>query len=353
MIDLDRPPISWRLSDLDEPDKDAPTILSTFSSGGGSSMGYKLAGGRMVGAVDIDPQTMDSYRLNLDTPNTIVAGVGDVLKRQDLLEGWQGIDILDGSPPCTTFSMAGSREKNWGKEKHFREGQSRQILDQLFFDYLDLVDALRPKAFIAENVKGMILGNARGYVRKVVEESEKIGYDVQVWLLNASSYGVAQHRERVFFVGRRKDLGFEPARIPAKTSDGLTAGDALAGLTCSERCKCDLPTPWYRQLWANTPTGDSGKHFYEKTRGRTAGFSHFKLSPRRAAVTLSSGSTFYHWDEPRRLHDSEYRRIGGFPDDYRVPSESPVEYIKYLTGMSVPPYLSAAVARSAFEMIGK
>lgn len=71
------------------------------------------------------------------------------------------LDILDGSPPCSTFSLAGEREKNWGKSKKFREGQAYQVLDDLFFEFIKLAEKLKPKIIVAENVKGILMGNAK------------------------------------------------------------------------------------------------------------------------------------------------------------------------------------------------
>ncbi|WP_186303816.1 DNA cytosine methyltransferase, partial [Bacillus pumilus] len=75
--------------------------------------------------------------------------------------------------------------------------------DDLFFHYLDAVERLQPKTFVAENVSGMIKGKAKGYVKLVIERAKEIGYDVQLFLLNAATMGVPQRRERVFFIGRR------------------------------------------------------------------------------------------------------------------------------------------------------
>src|SRR6185503_9599664 len=118
------------------------------------------------------------------------------------------LDILDGSPPCSTFSMAGSREEAWGKEKQFREGQAMQTLDDLFFDFIALANKLKPKVIIAENVKGLIQGNAKGYVKEIYQKFEDTGYNVQLFLLNAATMGVPQRRERVFFIGLRNDFEF-------------------------------------------------------------------------------------------------------------------------------------------------
>lgn len=86
------------------------------------------------------------------------------------------MDILDGSPPCSTFSLSGNREKDWGKEKVFREGQTAQVLDTLFFDFIALAKALQPKVVIAENVKGLLMGNAIDYVRRIYKDFEDAGF---------------------------------------------------------------------------------------------------------------------------------------------------------------------------------
>lgn len=102
--------------------------------------------------------------------------------------------------------MAGNREKDWGKEKIFREGQELQVLDTLFFDFIDLAKELQPKVVVAENVKGLLMGDAKQYVIKIYKEFDKAGYYCQHFLLDASKMGVPQKRERVFFIALRKDL---------------------------------------------------------------------------------------------------------------------------------------------------
>ena len=160
-------------------------------------MGYKLAGCDVVAANDIDPEMAHHYKANLSPKHFFLCSISDLLEKS-LPKELYSLDILDGSPPCSTFSVAGSREKSWGKNKHFREGQAKQVLSDLFFDYLDLVEKLRPKAAIAENVKGMIAGNARGYTKAVLRRFKDIGYKPQLFVVNAADCGVPQKRERVF-----------------------------------------------------------------------------------------------------------------------------------------------------------
>ena len=88
--------------------------------------------------------------------------------------------------------MCGQREKAWGKQKHFKEGQVLQRLDDLVFVYIDTIKKLKPKVAILENVKGIILGNAMAYAKEILKSLNIIGYDVQVFLLNAASMGIPQ-----------------------------------------------------------------------------------------------------------------------------------------------------------------
>ncbi len=176
-------------------------------------MGYKLAGYDLLGKCEIDPQMMKIYRKNHNPIYPFLMDIRDFNKMENLPDELFDLDIFDGSPPCSVFSIAGDREKAWGKEKAFREGQAKQSLDDLFFHYLDAVERLRPKIFVAENVKGMVSGNAKGYVKLVIERAKEIGYDVQLFLLNAATMGAPQRRERVFFICRRKDLNLLPLKL--------------------------------------------------------------------------------------------------------------------------------------------
>ena len=198
-------PYNWTLKDAVFT-KDKGTVFSCFSCGGGSTMGYKLAGFDVIGCNEIDPKMMEAYKVNHNPKYSFLESIQTFKLRKDLPKELYKLDILDGSPPCSSFSMAGNREKDWGKEKVFREGQAKQILDNLFFDFIDLAKELQPKVVIAENVKGLLLGNAKQYVRKIYTEFDKAGYYCQHFLLDASKMGVPQRRERVFFICLRKDL---------------------------------------------------------------------------------------------------------------------------------------------------
>jgi DNA (cytosine-5)-methyltransferase 1 len=321
--------------------------MSTFACGGGSSMGYKRAGCTIIAANDIDPEMAWHYKHNLKPPLYYLCPIRDLLTA-DLPPELFELDILDGSPPCSTFSMAGSREDAWGKDKHFREGQAKQVLSDLFFDFLDVVERLRPRVVIAENVKGMILGNAKGYTKLVMSRLKELGYRPQLFLLNAADCGVPQRRERVFFCALRDDIK-APALVLKPQHRWISAGEAtrdLQTLTADER-EGNKATPEALQFWKLTKQGDSFAVAKQKVTGKANGFCRIRISEVEPSCTLTSHvKDFYHWSECRTITFRECKRLGSFPDDYHAQSD---KIGKYMIGMSVPPKMTEVVARAVAD----
>lgn len=320
-------PHAWNLTDLKNIKPNGVRVMSTFACGGGSSMGYKLAGCEIVAANDIDPEMARHYKRNLNPPRYYLCPIRELLTA-DLPDELFNLDILDGSPPCSTFSTAGLREKSWGKNKHFREGQATQVLSDLFFDYLDLVERLKPKVAIAENVKGMILGNAKGYTKQVMARFREIGYEPQLFLVNAADCGVPQRRERVFFCAKRKDT----------TAPALDLSPSEKWVSFREAC-ADLPR---RPPSLRLVTAGNQRHTIA---GRTTPWSQSQPSP---TLVATSGNELF--DPRTKTFTSttlaEAKRLGSFPDDYEAESE---KIGKYMIGMSVPPRMTETVARAVCE----
>lgn len=330
------------LSDLAAVPSNGLSVMSTFACGGGSSMGYKLAGFSVIAANDIDPEMAWHYKRNLNPKHYFLCPIRDLLTA-DLPDELFRLDILDGSPPCSTFSMAGSREDAWGKDKHFREGQAKQVLSDLFFDYLDLVERLKPRVAIAENVKGMILGNAKGYTRLVMQRFRQIGYRPQLFLINAADCGVPQRRERVFFCAIRDDCKAAPLVLKPQHR-WISAGEATGGLPEINMDPDCLPTPSDERWWPLTKPGESFREAVFRIEKRDSLFQHFRLNDKQPAPTLSANSSlFTHWSVCRKLSFAEWKRLGSFPDDYVAKSD---KIGKYMIGMSVPPRMTKAVAEA-------
>lgn len=311
-------------------------------------MGYKRAGCTIVAANDIDPEMAWHYKHNLKPASYYLCPIRNLIT-MDLPQELFELDILDGSPPCSTFSMAGSREKSWGKDKHFREGQAKQVLSDLFFDYLDLVERLKPKVAIAENVKGMILGNAKGYTKLVMQRFREIGYRPQLFLVNAANCGVPQRRERVFFCALREDIE-RPALELKPQHRWISAGEAtrdLQELTAGEH-KDTMPSKTAEKWWGKTKPGETFTKAVKKAEGRDSLFSWARYSDKHVSPSLlaTDADKNHHWSEMRTLTFREWKRLGSFPDDYYAKTD---KIGKYMIGMSVPPKMAEAVARAVID----
>lgn len=328
----------WNLSDLKNVEKNGLKVLSCFSCGGGSTMGYKLAGYEVIGAVEIDPEMAAIYKANHHPKYLFNMPIQEFnkLPDKDIPEEFFNIDILDGSPPCSSFSMTGSREKKWGKKSYFREGQAEQHLDDLFFDFIATAKRLQPKVVIAENVKGLIQGNAKGYVKKIFQGFKDAGYSVQLFLLNAALMGVPQRRERIFFVANRLDkkIKFEFNEKP------ISVKESFIGL--KEDFKTNLPLS-ARDLWSKVKIGS----YFKEVHPKGSWFNHIKLNPNLPAPTAVSGSQHYSWYSARYLNSIECSRIQSFPDDFNFLKTKP----SYVCGMSVPPFMMQRIADQIYKQL--
>jgi DNA (cytosine-5)-methyltransferase 1 len=187
-------------------------VVSLFSGCGGSSLGYRMAGYKVIWANEFVEAARDTYRANF--PETFVdprdirqISGADILAATGLAIG--ELDMLDGSPPCASFSTAGKRHQDWGKVKKYSDTEQRT--DDLFFEYLRIVRELRPRRCIAENVSGLVKGVGKGVFLEILAGFRDAGYRVRARLLDAQWLGVPQARQRIFFVGVRDDLDIEPA----------------------------------------------------------------------------------------------------------------------------------------------
>ena len=295
---------------------------------------------------------MEAYKANHNPKYAYLEPIQTFKLRDDLPQELYELDILDGSPPCSSFSMAGNREKDWGKEKVFREGQAEQVLDTLFFDFIDLAKKLQPKVVIAENVKGLLLGEAKNYVREIHREFDLAGYYVQHWLLDASKMGVPQRRERVFFIALRKDL----AKPFLKAVDLFTIAPELKlefnepEILFKEIFKdyTDRPlTEHYQKFWHIRQKGDIDFSVSSARMGKNpnAQFQYKYLYMDKVANTIMAGEQCVLFDRPRYRNFDELCECGSYPKDYDFQNNKP----EYLIGMSVPPVMTAQIAKQVYE----
>ena len=342
-------PYKWELKTANFT-KDKGKVFSCFACGGGSTMGYKLAGFDVIGCNEIDPKMMAAYIANHNPKYSYLEPIQTFKLRQDLPEELFHLDILDGSPPCSSFSMAGNREKDWGKEKKFREGQAEQVLDTLFFDFIDLARRLRPKVVIAENVKGLLMGDAQAYVGRIMEAFDAAGYYVGYKLLDASKMGVPQRRERVFFYAIRKDLYKGEFMDLFQSEPRLDLEFDEQEITYSEIeekggrgiFKIGTKTQF---LYDKTKIGDS---FSVVANGSFFGYKKVSMDEVLSTMLCNDknrGGDF-HPTENRPLSFLEVARCSTFPSDYKI--NNPLHLYRY-AGMSVPPVMTAQIATRVYE----
>ncbi|MGO8671374.1 MAG: DNA cytosine methyltransferase [Capsulimonadaceae bacterium] len=318
-------------------------VVSTFSGCGGSCLGYRMAGYRVLWANEFIPAAQDVYRANhrssvLDARDIRSISPADILTALGMEPG--EIDIFDGSPPCASFSTAGSRESGWGKVKTYSD--TKQRTDDLFFEYARLLKGLQPKVFVAENVSGLVKGVAKGYFLNILKTLKDCGYVVTAKLLDARWLGVPQMRQRVIFIGVRTDLGLPPVH-PTPLPYQYVLRDAWTGVPDGPMLSFE-DTKLYAKWKSRTP----GKFDYSDT------FNLKRLSMDRpsATVCMTVGhgtAAVTHPSLPRYPSIPELKRICGFPDDFILTGTFKQQWERI--GRAVPPVMMFHVASTIRDQI--
>lgn len=304
------------------------TYISTFAGCGGSSLGYKWAGGKGLLAIEFDANAAATYRANFETPvlerDICTVTADEVLKLTGLKVG--ELDVLDGSPPCQGFSTAGKRVLHDPRNSLFRE-------------FVRLIEGLQPKVFVMENVSGMVKGKMKYVFAEVMRCLKATGYTVRCQLLNAMYFNVPQSRERLIWIGVRSDLQ-RPPEFPKAQGKPVTVREAWKGLTV-DPTGLEL-TPRYSAYWRAAKPGESvGKLNTVR-----------KLEWGRPAYMMqkSEGNGgLYHPSECRRLHLSEFKRLASFPDSFKFIGVAKNAWARM--GNSVPPRFMQAIAECIRDTI--
>ena len=397
---MTKPP--YRVPSMDEIRAIEPNGLraaSLFSGCGGSSLGYRMAGFTMVYANEFIEAARDTYKANASEGTYLDDRDIRSVSGRDILDLVGEVDLLDGSPPCSSFSTAGKREKQWGKEKKYsatvKDGDvgSVQRTDDLFFEYARILRTVRPRVFVAENVSGLVKGSAKGYFKLILAELKSCGYRVSAQLLDASWLGVPQKRQRLIFVGVREDQPFDPV-FPKPLPYRYTVRDAI-GLPEHAAVIYDthgnFPIQDTTEEPVNTITTQASYHLhvfgddvtvdpetgqdlsfrkysvYQKWRNLKPGqspkdnsyFNLIRVDPSQPAPTMAAmwGASISlgaatHWSVPRRFTIAECRRLCGFPDDFVLTGNYAQRWERL--GRAVPPVMMAAIAAPlADKLLGR
>lgn len=337
----------WQLSDLAKVQKNGLKVFSCFACGGGSTMGYKLAGCEVLGCVEIDKRMNDIYIANHQPKYNYLMDVRlfNELPNAEIPQELFNLDILDGSPPCSTFSMAGERELGWGKEKKFREGQAKQTLDDLSFVFIDTVRKLKPKVAIMENVEGLLLGAAWAYVQKIYKEFHQAGYKLAHWLLKGQNMGIPQTRRRVFFIAVRNDIDFDPMTLQMDFYyKPITYGEIKTGKTNPMN-----PTgQYYKLLLQAKPSDKSISDVNQRVNNKINGFQSYIIHDDSIVPTIRSSPDIIDFAAKAYISKESIIRAQTFPIDFNFLSNS-YSNISYVCGMSVPPIMTKRVVEKLLE----
>lgn len=336
-------------------------VISFFTGAGGLDLGFDLAGFEVVYATDIDDlccKTLEANKGGLLSKKTRVEQAD--IRKIDAATLPKRVDLVIGGPPCQTFSASGRRA-----------GGAPGRLDErgtLFEAYCQIIDAVKPKAFLFENVRGILGTNDGADWRAIVEAFKRIGYQLSYRILDALDYGAPQQRERMIMVGHRLGQEFlfpEPLFGPdsAEKRPHISSGEALENLTDDEDLEpLYLRNGKYAHLLPEVPPGGNYLHFTAKRGHPTPVFAYrsrfsdflYKADPNAPIKTLIARPGKYtgpfHWGN-RCFTVREYMRLQGFPDGYRFVGNRD-DVIKQI-GNSVSPKLAYQLALSIAKQIFK
>lgn len=308
--------------------------VSLFAGCGGLDLGFENAGFNIVWANDFNKKVEETYRRNHKETELVIKSIVDI-NPDEIPE----CDVIIGGPPCQSWSAAGA-----GKGKEDSRGQ-------LFYDYVRIIKAKRPTAFVAENVKGIVSKKHLESFMEIVSLFDDAGYKVVTKVLNAKNYGVPQDRERVFIVGVLKelDIDFDFPAMTHKDGNYITLKEAIGDLV-------DNPGEYHE--------GSFSSMFMSRNRKR--GWDEVGFT-----VQASGRQTQIHPDSPdmilvekdkrvfdpdsdkliRRMSVRECARIQTFPDDFEFLSTLDENY--KMIGNAVPVKLAEAVAKQLKAALSK
>lgn len=302
-------------------------VVSLFSGAGGLDLGFKMAGHDILWANDLYEDAVNTYRLNLG--DHIVCEDISKIDPEDIPE----CDIIIGGFPCQGFSVA-NMKRHIGDERN-----------ELYKQLIRIINAKKPKFFLAENVKGLT-NLAKGKVfEMILSDFTQLGYKVKSKVLNAADYGVPQTRQRVIIVGVRNDVDFEyEYPLPTYQKDG--AGGLKRWVSVSKALS-DLPDP--------DQPNDIPNHEYSKYKLEFNGYlGHRPLDPDKPAPTVTARGDnkggvviLPHPNGQRRMSCRELASVQSFPVDYKFSGNRSSVYRQI--GNAVPPLLGYAIANAFNE----
>lgn len=287
-----------------------PTVISTFAGIGGSSLGYKLAGYKELLAIDFEPNAVQTFKLNFPRVKVWERDITKVTSKEILKETKLKVGelfLLDGSPPCQGFSMAGNR-------KVYDERNN------LSTEFIRILKELQPKTFVMENVPGMIKGTMKGAYTHTKQELINAGYNITVQVMNSKYFNVPQSRERLIFHGIRKDLHIKPT-LPKPENKPISVKEILKDITnkeIPEECYKFSQSDRYIQVINKIRPGQKGPDIDSKrSYFNTIRLHNDKICP-TITKTKHACAGIIHSEEKRWLTIQELKAFASFPPEYKL-----------------------------------
>jgi len=379
-------------------------VISCFAGGGGSSTGYRLAGANILLINEFVEEAISTYKANF--PDTKVL-VDDIKKysSDDFLE-MAGIkvgelDLLDGSPPCSAFSLAGKRNKGWvgyvedtressidletgevvqtgelkKKDgiKKYSEDKIQESIEDLFLEYIRIAKGIQPKVIVAENVKGITFGESKKKLLEFINDFERIGYEVSYQVMNAADFGTPQARERTIFICVRKDVaetiglnfmnisGIFPTKTVTKHVTMREAFEDIENDTEEIKMLLDYVEGSFQKKFLSflpfnpeKPLKPSDKQFHEFN-PKGSCFNMIRPAPNLPSPTLTQQgqkkglSGVFHYAENRKPTIVEFKRLMGMPEDFILTGDFDQQAERL--GRMVAPKMMTAIANSIYKNV--
>jgi len=309
-----------------------PTVISLFAGCGGSSLGYKLAGYKELLAIDFNKTALKTFKKNFkDIPicNKDISQLSakQILEFCGIRKGC--LDVLDGSPPCQGFSIAGKRLVCDGR-------------NNLVNDYIRLVADIQPRVFVMENVPGMVQGKSKGLFKEYYKSMKAVGYNVSCRVLDTKWFSVPQARKRLICIGVRNNINKVPV-FPTPTNNIITVREAFKNIVN----KTYIPvSPATQCEMRKVPQGRKASYI----RRDKMHFSFFRLHNDKPSPTLTKiqAGTF-HPTKHRNLTIEELKRLQSFPDNF-IFIGSVTSQVAQI-GNSVPPLFMKKIAETILSKI--